>query len=253
MDPNAFSILGIGIRWYGILISCGILLGIIIAKYTCRVKQVDYNRFFDVVIISLVAGIIGARLYYVIFKISYYSKHVDEIIKIRNGGLAIHGGLLFGFLAAIIYIKRHELNFLKLADAAAPCIIIAQGIGRWGNFFNQEAYGNLVSYEFISHFPKFIQKGMFIDGVYYNPTFLYESLWNFSVFIILMFIIRKSRRDGLCFFTYIGLYSIGRYMIEGMRSDSLMLGPLKVAQIVSIIGIAAWLVFILRYYLKKSD
>ena len=128
---------------------------------------------------------------------------------------------------------------------AAPSIILAQGLGRWGNFFNQEAHGDAVSYEFIKHFPMFIQKGMHINGIYYNPTFLYESSWNIIVFIILMIILRKSQKSGIVFFTYIGLYSIGRFIIEGMRTDSLMIGSIRMAQFVSLAGVIVWIVFLL--------
>ncbi len=252
MNPVAFSVFGVSIRWYGILIASGLLLGVFIAQYTCRVKGVDFERFLDIILLSVPIGIVGARLYYVIFEFGYYKNNPLEIFNTRSGGLAIHGGLIFGILTAILYTRAKDISFIKYADIAAPSIIIAQAMGRWGNFFNQEAHGGVVSKEFISHFPQFIQRGMFIEGNYYHPTFLYESAWNLIVFFILICILKKSKVDGKTFFSYIGLYSIGRFFIEGLRTDSLMIGPLRVAQLVSLSGVAIWLVFLLISKKRKK-
>ena len=252
MNPTAFSILGFDIRWYGIIIATGIVLGISIANYNCKWREIDYDNLLNIVLLSLPIGIIGARLYYVVFEFENYKNNIIEAFNIRHGGLAIHGGLIFAIGTALIYTKVKKLPFIKFADVAAPCIILAQGLGRWGNFFNQEAHGDVVSYEFIKHFPMFIQKGMNIEGIYYNPTFLYESTWNLLVFIILMGILRKSKKNGIVFFTYIGLYSIGRFIIEGMRTDSLMLGPIRIAQLVSLSGVLIWIIFIGSSYYKSA-
>ncbi|TDT63447.1 prolipoprotein diacylglyceryl transferase [Fonticella tunisiensis] len=252
MNPIAFSIFGIGIRWYGILIASGMLIGILIASHTSRIKGISYDRLLDILLISIPAGIIGARLYYVIFKFDLYRDNLADIFNIRQGGLAIHGGLIFGILAAYLYTRYKNINLIKYADVAAPSIIIAQAIGRWGNFFNQEAHGDPVSSEFISHFPEFIQKGMFIEGQYWHPTFLYESLWNLVVFFILLIILRRSKRDGTVLFSYIGLYSIGRFFIEGLRTDSLMVGPLRAAQLVSLAGIIGWIGFLIYSYRRRE-
>lgn len=252
MNPVAFSIGGFDIRWYGILIATGMTLGILIANYNCKWREVDYDNLLNIVLLSIPIGIIGARFYYVIFELDNYKNNIIDAFNIRNGGLAIHGGLIFAIATALIYTRRKNLSFIKFADVAAPSIILAQALGRWGNFFNQEAHGDAVSYEFIKHFPMFIQKGMNINGVYYNPTFLYESTWNIMVFIILMILIRKSKKNGIVFFTYIGLYSIGRFVIEGMRTDSLMLGSIRVAQLVSLTGVAVWIIFMVaNYYSSK--
>ncbi len=205
----------------------------------------------NIVLLSLPIGIIGARLYYVVFEFDNYRNNIMEAFNIRHGGLAIHGGLIFALGSALIYTKIKKLNFIKFADVAAPSIILAQALGRWGNFFNQEAHGDAVIYEFIKHFPMFIQKGMNINGIYYNPTFLYESVWNIIVFIILMVILRKNKKSGTVFFTYIGLYSIGRFIIEGMRTDSLMIGNLRMAQLVSLSGVLIWIIFISLSYYKR--
>lgn len=254
MNPIAFNLFGLPIRWYGILISSGMVIGIFLASYNCRIKHVSYDRMMDLILIALPAAIVGARLYYVLFNLDYYSSNLGEIINIRQGGLAIHGGVLFALIAAYIYARKKKLEFIKYADAAAPSIILAQAIGRWGNFFNQEAHGGEVTKEFISRFPGFIQNGMFIEGTYYHPTFLYESIWNLAVFAILMVIIKKTSKNGLTFFTYVGLYSVGRFIIEGLRTDSLMIGPIRVAQLVSLSGIVIWLVYLfLAYFRKKRD
>lgn len=252
MNPIAFYLFGISIRWYAIFISTGMLIGIIIAKYNCKYRNIDFDSVFDVVLISLPLGIIGARLYYVAFQFNDYKDNLINILNIRQGGLAIHGGILFALLAAYFVTRHKKLSFLKMADVTAPSIIIAQSLGRWGNFFNGEAHGGPVSYGFIQHFPSFIQKGMLIDGVYYQPTFLYESIWNLAVFIALMIVLRRSRDKGLVFFTYLGLYSIGRFLIEGLRTDSLMLGPFRIAQLVSLSGIIVWILFLLLMNYKKS-
>ena len=252
MNPVAFSVFGFSVRWYGILIGTGMILAIIIAKYTSKYREINYDSLLDVVLISLPIGIIGARLYYVAFDFDNYKNNLLQVFNIRGGGLAIHGGILFALTTAFIIAKRKKMSFFKMADVAAPTIIIAQAIGRWGNFFNSEAHGGPVTYDFIKHFPYFIQKGMYIEGVYYHPTFLYESLWNLSVFVLLMVILKKSKKVGIVFFTYIGMYSIGRFFIEGLRTDSLMFGPLRIAQLVSLCGIVIWIGFLIFIKYKSK-
>jgi len=208
MNPVAFYVFGLSVRWYGIFIATGIVVAITIAKYTSKYRDVNYDSLLDVVLISLPIGIIGARLYYVAFEFDSYKNNLIEIFNIRQGGLAIHGGILFALVSAFIITKHKKTSFFKMADVAAPTIIIAQAIGRWGNFFNSEAHGGAVSYDFIKNFPYFIQQGMHIDGIYYHPTFLYESLWDLAVFIILIIILTKSKKVGIVIFSYIGLYSM---------------------------------------------
>lgn len=253
MNPIAFKIFGMDIRWYGIMISMGMLLGILLAKFSSKLRGVDYDELLNAVLISLPIGIVGARLYYVIFNFDYYMANKAEILNIRAGGLAIHGGLIFGIFSAYIYFKHKKISFLKYADAAVPSIILAQALGRWGNFFNQEAHGGPVTYEFISKFPQFIQNGMHIGGVYYHPTFLYESIWNIGIMVVLLMLLKKSLREGIVLFSYIGLYSVGRYFIEGLRTDSLMLGPFRQAQLISLTGVAIWIVFLLITRKRNAD
>lgn len=253
MNPIAFSVFGLGIRWYGIIIACGMLIAIVISSYTSKFKDINYDELLNMILISLPLAIIGARLYYVIFSFSDYINNPIEILNIRQGGLAIHGGVIVGLLTAFTYCYRRKLKFLDYADVVAPSIIIAQAIGRWGNFFNQEAHGGPVTYSFIKHFPIFIQNGMHIDGIYYHPTFLYESIWDLCVFFILLTILKQSKHTGIVIFTYIGLYSIGRFFIEGLRTDSLMIGPLRIAQVVSLIGVIVWISFLFFYFRKKKS
>jgi len=253
MNPVAFYVFGFSIRWYGILIGAGMAIAILLANYTSKYRDINYDALLDVVLISLPIGIIGARLYYVVFDFNNYKNNLADVFNIRGGGLAIHGGIFFALLTAYIIGKHKKMSFFKMADVAAPTIIIAQAIGRWGNFFNSEAHGGPVSYDFIKNFPYFIQQGMHIEGIYYHPTFLYESLWDFTVFIILMIILQKTKKVGIVFFSYVGLYSLGRFFIEGLRTDSLMIGPLRIAQLVSLCGIAVWLAFLILSKYKTTE
>ena len=253
LNPVAFELFGLSIRWYGILISIGMVLGLGVSNITGKLKKIDEDILLNAVLIALPFGIIGARLYYVLFSLDYYLQNPAQIINIRQGGLAIHGGLIFGIGAGIIYLMKKKQIIIKYVDAAVPCIVLAQAIGRWGNFMNGEAHGREVTKEFISKFPEFIQRGMFIDGAYYAPTFLYESLLNFGIFAILMIMIFKKARDGYVSFTYLGLYSLGRFFIEGMRTDSLYFLGLRIAQLVSLAGIIAFLGFVIYDKFIKKD
>lgn len=252
MNPIAFSILGLDIRWYGILIALGMILAGVLASFTSKWRDVNYDNLLDTALVAIPFGIIGARLYYVIFNFGEYRSNLLQIFNIRGGGLAIHGGIILSMLAAYIFTRHKKYDFINMADVTAPSIILAQAMGRWGNFFNGEAHGGPVTQQFISHFPNFIQKGMLIDGVYYHPTFLYESIWNLLVCAALLVLLKKNKRRGIVIFSYIGLYSIGRFFIEGLRTDSLMIGPLRTAQLVSIIGIVMWVGFLITIKFRKT-
>ncbi|WP_286905761.1 prolipoprotein diacylglyceryl transferase [Clostridium sp. UBA1652] len=246
MNPVAFDLFGIEFRWYGILISLGIILAFLLAYINAPKRKIDFEKLIDIFIVAFPLAIVGARAYYVIFELDYYRNNLSEIINIRQGGLAIHGGLIGALLGAFIYTRWKKISMLDYADLAAPSIILAQALGRWGNFFNSEAHGGKVSEEFISKFPEFIQKGMYINGSYYNPTFLYESIWNVLVCIFLVWIYRTYKGDlkGRLFFAYFALYSLGRVFIEGLRTDSLYFMGVRVAQLVSIIGIIVGVIYI---------
>ncbi|MDR3595406.1 prolipoprotein diacylglyceryl transferase [Clostridium sp.] len=254
MNPVAFQIGAFEIRWYGVLIAFGVILAILLAGYNCKRKDVDFDIILDGFFWAFPTAIVGARMYYVIFEFQNYKDNLIDMFNIRKGGLAIHGGLIGAFIAVYIFSKVKKLNLLKYLDIVAPSIILAQAIGRWGNFMNGEAHGSEVSYEFISHFPSFIQKGMNIGGVYYNPTFLYESIWNVLVCAILLIILykKKENNNGIVIGSYAILYSLGRFFIEGLRTDSLMLGSIRVAQLISILGIMLGLGLIL-YVRRKNN
>ncbi|MGL5379647.1 prolipoprotein diacylglyceryl transferase [Clostridium sp.] len=238
MDPIAFEIFGIEVMWYGVLISLGVVSAMLLIYFLAKKKNLNFDVMIDAFLIIFPISIVGARLYYVAFEYQNYHSFMD-VINIRQGGLAIHGGVIAGLLAGIIFAKVRKINFLEYVDIAMPGLILAQAIGRWGNFMNQEAHGGPVSSEFISKFPEFIQKGMYIGGTYYHPTFLYESIWNVIVCGILIYILykKKSSDNGIVLGSYMILYSLGRFFIEGLRTDSLMFFGLRIAQIVSIAGI----------------
>ncbi|HDD7422894.1 TPA: prolipoprotein diacylglyceryl transferase [Staphylococcus aureus] len=237
IDPVAFNLGPLSVRWYGIIIAVGILLGYFIAQRALVKAGLHKDTLVDIIFYSALFGFIAARIYFVIFQWPYYAENPSEIIKIWHGGIAIHGGLIGGFIAGVIVCKVKNLNPFQIGDIVAPSIILAQGIGRWGNFMNHEAHGGPVSRAFLEqlHLPNFIIENMYINGQYYHPTFLYESIWDVAGFIILVNI-RKHLKLGETFFLYLTWYSIGRFFIEGLRTDSLMLtSNIRVAQLVSIL------------------
>ncbi|HAR5370399.1 TPA: prolipoprotein diacylglyceryl transferase [Staphylococcus aureus] len=237
IDPVAFNLGPLSVRWYGIIIAVGIILGYFVAQRALVKAGLHKDTLVDIIFYSALFGFIAARIYFVIFQWPYYAENPGEIIKIWHGGIAIHGGLIGGFIAGVIVCKVKNLNPFQIGDIVAPSIILAQGIGRWGNFMNHEAHGGPVSRAFLEqlHLPNFIIENMYINGQYYHPTFLYESIWDVAGFIILVNI-RKHLKLGETFFLYLTWYSIGRFFIEGLRTDSLMLtSNIRVAQLVSIL------------------
>ncbi|SGX10757.1 prolipoprotein diacylglyceryl transferase [Staphylococcus aureus] len=237
IDPVAFNLGPLSVRWYGIIIAVGILLGYFVAQRALVKAGLHKDTLVDIIFYSALFGFIAARIYFVIFQWPYYAENPSEIIKLWHGGIAIHGGLIGGFIAGVIVCKVKNLNPFQIGDIVAPSIILAQGIGRWGNFMNHEAHGGPVSRAFLEqlHLPNFIIENMYINGQYYHPTFLYESIWDVAGFIILVNI-RKHLKLGETFFLYLTWYSIGRFFIEGLRTDSLMLtSNIRVAQLVSIL------------------
>ncbi|OCA84714.1 prolipoprotein diacylglyceryl transferase [Bacillus sp. FJAT-27986] len=237
IDRVAIHIGSIQIYWYGIIIGMGVFIGLWLAMRESKHRGLDKDLFVDLLIYAVPISIISARIYYVIFEWSYYKDHLGDIYKIWNGGIAIHGALIGAVITTIFFARSRNISFWKIADIAAPSLILAQGIGRWGNFINQEAYGDVVSRQFLENLmlPDFIIDQMFINGAYHHPTFLYESLWNFLGFGLLLLLRRVNLRQGEIFLTYVIWYSIGRYFIEGMRTDSLMLfGEFRMAQVLSL-------------------
>lgn len=239
MDRVAFSLWGIDVMWYGILIAIGMMLAVFIA--TKEAKRVGYNEDYimDLCLFMIPIGIIGARAYYVIFSWQDYAGNLSEIFNIRGGGLAIHGGIIAGLLTAFIYSKIKKLDFFKLMDIVVLGLPLAQAIGRWGNFINKEAHGG----------PTDLPWGIIVDGQKVHPTFLYESIWNIVLFAVLMKLRKNKKYQGQLMAVYMIVYSFGRFFIEGLRTDSLMFGPIRMAQFVSLLGIAFGL--FLHFILKK--
>ena len=252
MNPIAFEIFGLPIRWYGIIISMGVLAAMSLIYILAKKKDLNYDTIIDAFLITFPISIVGARLYYVAFEYQNYHSFM-EVINIREGGMAIHGGVIAALLSGYVFARYKKINFLKYVDVIMPGVILAQAIGRWGNFMNQEAHGGPVTKEFISKFPEFIQNGMLIKGTYYHPTFLYESIWNLLVCLILVYILikKKEGKDGIILGGYMILYSIGRFFIEGLRTDSLMFMGLRTAQMVSLIGIILGIILII--WVNKSN
>lgn len=242
MDRVAFTIFGIDVMWYGVLIATGMLIGVGLAIKESKRVGISEDDVLNIAIIAVPIAIICARLYYVIFSWDYYSQNPSEILNIRGGGLAIHGGLIGGILTGYIYTKVKKMDFFKTADAVIVGMPLAQAIGRWGNFINGEAHGG----------PTTLPWGIMVDGVKVHPTFLYESIWDFGIFLFLMIFMRKKKTyEGEVIVSYITLYSVGRFFIEGLRTDSLMFGPIRMAQFVSLVGVVGGL--LLHFYLKNKS
>lgn len=241
MDRVAFTLFGIDIMWYGILLAIGMLSATFIALKESKRLNIKEDDILNLAMITIPCGIIGARAYYVIFNWSFYSQNLSEILNFRGGGLAIHGGLLAGILAGFIYTKIKKLNFFKVADCVVLGLPLAQAIGRWGNYLNKEAHGG----------PTDLPWGILIDGQKVHPTFLYESIWNVGVFIFLFLFRKKQKYEGQILINYVILYSIGRFFIEGLRTDSLMLGPLKMAQVISLVFIVVGIIS--NYILSRKN
>ena len=255
MERVFFSLGPITIYWYSLLLLIAVIIGIMLANREAKrvgLKQYIENLIFYVIIF----GIIGARLYYVIFEFASYRNDLLSIFKVWEGGLAIYGAVIAGFLVIVYHALKYDKNVLATTDIIVPSLILGQAIGRWGNFFNREAHGGIVTRTFLEnlHLPKFIIDGMYIDGNYYQPTFLYESLWCLVGFIILL-IVRKvtKRKTGLVTYTYFIWYGLGRAMIEGLRADSLYIGNVRVSQWVSIALIIIGLIGIIVNIIKKKE
>ena len=243
-DRVAFTIFGLDVMWYGLLIGGGFLLAALIAYKRAPKHGIKPDFILDLVIWMVPAAIIGARAYYVIFSWEDFSGDWSKIFDVRSGGLAIHGGLILCFLVGYFVCRHCKQSFMATADLAAVVIPLAQAIGRWGNFFNEEAHGG----------PTDLPWAQIINGVGYHPTFLYESIWCFLLFLFLLWFDNHRRSfDGQIICLYMMLYSVERFFVEGLRTDSLMIGPLRQAQVISIVLFAAGLVlyFVLKKGMKK--
>lgn len=255
--PILFKIGPITIRWYGLLIASAVLIGVTLSQYLAKRRKVNPDLLSDLSIWLVIGAIPAARLYYVIFEWSEYAKHPERILAIWQGGIAIHGAILGGTLAALIFSKLKQVSFWQMADLVAPSLILGQAIGRWGNFFNSEAFGSPTNLPWKLYIPPERRPEGFINVEYFHPTFLYESLWNLGVLALLLTLFFRGLQGkprlkvGTIFLTYLPAYSLGRLWIEGLRTDSLMLGPLRMAQVISLIGIALGLAGLWWLYIKN--
>lgn len=254
----------INIAYYGILVTCGMLAGCAIAYAEAKRTKQNTDDYWDIFTYIMISAIVGARLYYVIFEWDYYSQNLLEIFNIRNGGLAVYGGIIACAIVLFFYTKKKKLNFALIADTAALGLVIGQAIGRWGNFFNREAFGGYTNNLLAMQIPvseangvttELLEKAVEINGslfIQVHPTFLYECLWNLMVFIIL-FLYRKHKKfDGEVFLFYVVGYGIGRALIEGLRTDQLIIGNTGIAasQLLSVVLVIAAIIFII--YKRKS-
>ncbi|BAY12360.1 prolipoprotein diacylglyceryl transferase [Calothrix sp. NIES-2098] len=255
--PILWRIGPITIRWYGLLIATAVLIGVSLSQYLAKRRNVNPDLLSDLSIWLVVGAIPAARLYYVLFQWPEYAQHPDRIIAIWQGGIAIHGAILGGLVAALIFAKLKQVSFWQLADLVAPSLILGQAIGRWGNFFNSEAFGDPTNLPWRLYIPPDRRPPELANFEYFHPTFLYESLWDLMVFALLITLFVRSLQGkprlkiGTLFLTYLVAYSLGRFWIEGFRTDSLMLGPLRMAQVVSLIGILLGLAGLAWLYLAK--
>lgn len=277
--PKSISIFGFDIAIYGCIIAIGMLAGIIIACLEARRTGQDYNQYIDFAIYAIIFSVIGARAYYVIFRWDYYGSHPSEIINIREGGLAIYGGVIMAIITCFVYTKIKKMSFVKTCDTAILGLITGQIIGRWGNFFNREAFGGVAGdnnpwamriyfdeHYSISQVPEVVKdgmetlRGMTLDEIGYiqvQPTFLYESLWNLFVLILMLIFRKKKKFDGEVILWYLIGYGTGRAVIEGMRTDQLLM-PVTgwpVSQVLSVVAALTALIIVIvkRVKLKKKS
>lgn len=255
ISSEAFSILGMPIYWYGIILTTGIILGTLLAVYIAKKENVDPDIITDFVLYDMLFALLGARIYFVIFKWDYYKNQIGEIFNIRQGGIAIYGAIIASILTAIIYTRYKKIKFFKFADIATYGLILGQAIGRYGNFVNKEAFGGYtdsflamaimkseakppLAEEVVNHLVTFQDFGS-TEYIQVHPTFFYESTWNFILLGILLFYRKHKKSDGEIFYLYLIGYGIGRFWIEGLRTDQLVLFEtgVPVSQLIAILSI----------------
>lgn len=242
--PILFEFGPLQIRWYGLLIASAVLIGVSLSQYLAKRRKINPELIGDVAIWLVVGAIPCARLYYVLFQWQDYASHPQDIIAIWKGGIAIHGAVIGGMIATFLFCRAKRISFWQVADVIAPSLILGQAIGRWGNFFNSEAFGRPTDLPWKLYIPLAQRPPGYTQFEYFHPTFLYESLWNIGVFIVLMVLFFRALKNrprlkaGTLFLVYMIAYSLGRFWIEGLRTDSLMLGPLRMAQVISLVLIS---------------
>lgn len=254
INPVAFHLGNLSVKWYGIIMAVAIVLACWMAINEGKKRQIIPDDFVDLLLWAVPLGYVGARIYYVIFEWGYYSQHPEQIIAIWNGGIAIYGGLIAGLIVLLIFCYKRMLPPFLMLDIIAPGVMAAQILGRWGNFVNQEAHGAPTTLHFLQslHLPQFIIEQMKIVGTYYQPTFLYESFFNLIGLILILSLRHKKHlfKQGEVFMTYLLWYSVVRFFVEGMRTDSLYIfGIIRVSQALSLILFIATI--ILWIYRRK--
>ncbi len=255
--PIIFEIGPIAIRWYGLLIAAAVLIGATLSQYLAKRRKINPDLLGDLAIWLVIGAIPCARAYYVLFEWQEYSQRPGDIIAIWKGGIAIHGAIIGGTIATIIFARLNKVSFWQLLDLVVPSAILGQAIGRWGNFFNSEAFGKPTDVPWKLYIQPQYRPLDYINYEYFHPTFLYESLWNLGVFALLIWLFfwglkHKNRlKIGTLTFVYAIAYSMGRVWIEWLRTDSLMLGPLKMAQVISLGAIALGLFGLIWLYKFK--
>lgn len=231
---DLFGIKGLNVAWYGIIIGVGLLAGVTVAVYRAKKRGFKADLVYDYTLWAMPAAVIGARLYYVIFKWDYYKEHLNKIPAIQEGGMAVYGAVIASVLVAILFCRKNKVSFWQFADLALPCLALGQSIGRWANFVNQEAYGCLVTEERLQFFPY----AVYIERVFewHQATFFYESIWTLLLFFTMLLISSKEELRCYVFSVYCIGYGIGRFLIEGLRSDSLYIGGvIRASQLVSVL------------------
>ena len=257
--PIIYQLGPLSLRWYGLLIALAVVFGILIAQYLAQHRNVNPEIIGDLGVWLVPAAIICARLYYVTFEWRQYVDNPWDVFAIWKGGIAIHGAILGGLLAGLIFAKRQKISFWQLTDLIAPSLILGQAIGRWGNFFNSEAFGRPTDLPWKLYIPLGNRPINYQNFEFFHPTFLYESLWNLTVFTLLITLFFRGLKGkphlklGTIFMVYLVTYSCGRFWIEGLRTDSLMLGPLRIAQVVSLTGIILGLAGLAWLYLFQRS
>lgn len=245
INPVAFEIFGKEVYWYGIIIALGLILAYLWAVSQSKREEVSQDTLTDLVIVGLPAAIICARIYYVIFSWENYKDNFLDVFKIWEGGIAIYGAVIGAFVAGYIYCRIKKISFYKITDIAAPCFLIGQAVGRWGNFINVEAYGSITDLPW--------RMLIVSENIAVHPTFLYESLWNITGFVILAKLSNKKPFEGFIFYMYLCWYGLGRVWIEGLRTDSLMLGNLRISQLVAFLCIVVSVLMIILKCKKVKE
>ncbi len=255
--PVIFEIGPFIIRWYGLLIASAILIGVTLSQYLAQRQGINPDLLGDLAIWLVIGAIPGARLYYVLFEWQEYAQRPEDIIAIWKGGIAIHGAIIGGTIATLIFSRLNKVSLWQLIDLVVPSLILGQAIGRWGNFFNSEAFGRPTDLPWKLYIPFSNRPSGYLNYEYFHPTFLYESLWNLGVFAMILWLFfwglkHKDRlKTGTLAFVYLISYSAGRFWIEGLRTDSLMLGFLRIAQVVSLAAIALGILGLVWLYVLK--